>query len=208
MATSLQRDEIKDLEAIDSLDAQVTSLTPTLKNLKIDPKTNKAPLELGILNNAKYKAANATGNSTVESRAFADLERSVQNAVNLRTSAEKGVQTDNDVLRFANELIAAYGKNDTKTTLEALSNFVKASETAKEKTLRRIEQRRASAGAEPFAPVGTVPVPATAPVPAGKPATTAIPQSAIDALKAGKGTDAQFDEIFGVGAAKRARGIK
>ena len=163
MATSLQRDEIKDLEAIDSLDAQVTSLTPALKNLRIDPKTNKAPLELGILNNAKYKAANATGNSTVESRAFADLERSVQNAVNLRTSAEKGVQTDNDVLRFANELVAAYGKNDTKTTLEALSNFVSASQKAKENTARRIEQRRASAGAEPFAPVGTVP--------AGAPAT-------------------------------------
>mgnify|MGYP001266358948 CR=1 FL=1 len=33
-----------------------------------------------------------------------------------------------------------------------------------------------------------------------------IPQGAIDALKAGKGTDAQFDEIFGAGAAKRARG--
>jgi len=157
MATSLQRDEIKDLEAIDNLDAQVTSLTPTLKNLRINPQTNKAPLELGILNNAKYKAANATGNSTVESRAFADLERAIQNAVNLRTSAEKGVQTDNDVLRFANELVAAYGKNDTKTTLEALSNFVKASETAKEKTLRKIEQRRASAGAEPFAPVGAAP---------------------------------------------------
>jgi hypothetical protein len=36
----------------------------------------------------------------------------------------------------------------------------------------------------------------------------AIPQSAINALKAGKGTDAQFDEIFGVGAAKRAKGGK
>jgi hypothetical protein len=34
----------------------------------------------------------------------------------------------------------------------------------------------------------------------------AIPQGAIDALKAGKGTDAQFDAIFGAGAAKRARG--
>jgi hypothetical protein len=164
MATSLQRDEIKDLEAIDSLDAQVISLTPALKNLRIDPKTNKAPLELGILNNAKYKAANATGNSTVESRAFADLERSVQNAVNLRTSAEKGVQTDNDVLRFANELVAAYGKNDTKTTLEALSNFVSASQKAKENTARRIEQRRASAGAEPFAPVGVAPARASSTV--------------------------------------------
>ena len=45
--------------------------------------------------------------------------------------------------------------------------------------------------------------------PAGAPAApTAIPQSAIDALKAGRGTDAQFDEIFGPGAAKRVRGGK
>lgn len=153
MATSLQRDEIKDLEAIDNLDAQITSLTPALKNLRIDPKTNKAPLELGPINNLKYQAAAASGFSTLESRAYADLQRAVQSAVNIKTSAEKGVQTDNDVLRFANELIAAYGKNDTKTTLEALSNFVKAAETAKEKTLRRIEQRRASAGAPAFSPI-------------------------------------------------------
>ena len=39
------------------------------------------------------------------------------------------------------------------------------------------------------------------------PAAT-IPQAAIDALKAGKGTDAQFDAVFGTGAAKRARGGK
>jgi hypothetical protein len=37
-------------------------------------------------------------------------------------------------------------------------------------------------------------------------AAQVIPQAAIDALKAGRGTDAQFDAIFGVGAAKRARG--
>jgi hypothetical protein len=36
----------------------------------------------------------------------------------------------------------------------------------------------------------------------------AIPQAAIDALRAGRGTDAQFDAIFGPGAAKRARGGK
>lgn len=45
-------------------------------------------------------------------------------------------------------------------------------------------------------------------IPTGKPVAKAIPQSAIDALKAGQGTDAQFDEQFGAGAAKRVRGAK
>lgn len=57
-------------------------------------------------------------------------------------------------------------------------------------------------------PIFTQPSSGAALIPTKKPVATAIPQSAIDALKAGKGTDAQFDEIFGAGAAKRARGIK
>ena len=36
--------------------------------------------------------------------------------------------------------------------------------------------------------------------------TTSFPAAAVKALKAGKGTDAQFDAIFGPGAAKLARG--
>ena len=51
---------------------------------------------------------------------------------------------------------------------------------------------------------------AAAQIPAGAPAAAApaqaIPQTAIDRLKAGQGTDAQFDAIFGAGAAKRVRG--
>lgn len=53
---------------------------------------------------------------------------------------------------------------------------------------------------------GQAPVPARAPAAAPAPAPAAIPQAAIDALRAGRGSDAQFDAIFGPGAAKRARG--
>ena len=57
------------------------------------------------------------------------------------------------------------------------------------------------------APSAANQIPGNAPAPAAAPAS-AIPQGAIDRLKAGGGTDAQFDAIFGPGAAKRARGGK
>lgn len=142
----LQKEEDNDFKLIDNLKTQVSSLEPVISTLTIDPKTGKPPLELGPVNNRRYELANATGSSTPESRAYANLERAVQNATNLKTDAAKGVQTDKDVLRFANELIAAYGKNDTKTTLESLTNFVNAAKNAQVKTLEGIERRRASQG--------------------------------------------------------------
>lgn len=59
-------------------------------------------------------------------------------------------------------------------------------------------------------PTGRASTPAVARPPATKPAAapTPIPQAAIDALKAKKGTPEQFDEIFGAGAAKRVLGGK
>jgi len=150
LAPSLQKEEDKELELVDSLAARETSLAPAIASLTIDPKTNKAPLELGPVNNLRYLAQNAAGNSTDESRAYASLQRAVQEATNLKTDAAKGVQTDKDVLRFANELIAAFGKNDTKTTLDALTNFSKTTLKAKENAQKRIDSRRKSQGVEPY----------------------------------------------------------
>jgi hypothetical protein len=161
---ALQKEEDNDFKAIDNLKAQVSSLEPVIQTLQINPQTGKAPLELGPINNKKYELANATSRSTPESRAYANLERAIQNATNLKTDAAKGVQTDKDVLRFANELIAAYGKNDTKTTLESLNNFVGAAKKAQVNTLDGIERRRSSQGISAYGG-GTSAQPASAPVP-------------------------------------------
>jgi len=150
LAPGLQKEEDKELELVDSLTARENSLAPAIASLTPDPKTGKPPLELGPVNNLRYQAQNAAGNSSVESRNYAALQRSVQEATNLKTDAAKGVQTDKDVLRFANELIAAFGGNDTKTTLEALSNFSKSTAKAKENAQKRIDSRRVSQGVEPY----------------------------------------------------------
>jgi hypothetical protein len=157
---ALQKSEDEDFKAIDNLKNQVTSLEPVIQTLQINPQTGRAPLELGPINNKKYELANATSNSTPESRAYANLERAIQNATNLKTEAAKGVQTDKDVLRFANEFIAAYGKNDTKTTLESLNNFVNATKKAQVTTLDGIERRRSSQGISAYGG-GRTPSPST-----------------------------------------------
>jgi hypothetical protein len=150
LATSLQKSEDDDLQAINSYKATQKELLSPIKALTPDPVTGKPMLELGPVQNLRYEAANFTGDSTAASLAYADLQSAVKNAVNLKVSAEKGVQTDKDVLRFANALIAASGKNDTKATLEALKKFNEAVVTAQESTVRLIDQRRRSQGVSPL----------------------------------------------------------
>lgn len=149
LGASLQKSEDKDLEAIDTYTAQSEALKPSIENLTPNSEGVRK-LELGPAKNAKYIAQNALGNSTPESRAYEGLKSAVDTAVNLQVSAEKGVQTDKDVLRFANALIAAYGRNDTQATLEALKRYNDAIEKAKTRTTQRIDQRRTSQNVEPL----------------------------------------------------------
>ena len=149
LPASLQKDEGKDLEAYDSYAAQKEALMPSIVNLTPDAEGVRK-LELGPLKNAKYIAQNLAGNSTPESRAYEGLKSAVDTAVNLQVSAEKGVQTDKDVLRFANALIAAYGRNDTQATLDALKRYYDSVNRAQQKTAGRIESRRKSQNVEPY----------------------------------------------------------
>jgi len=150
LPATLQKSEDEDLQAINSYKSTQKELFSPIKALTPDPVTKKPMLELGPVQNLRYQAANLTGDSTEASRAYADLQSSVKNAVNLKVSAEKGVQTDKDVLRFADALIAASGKNDTKATLEALKKFNESIVTAQENTVKLIDQRRKSQGVAPL----------------------------------------------------------
>lgn len=161
LPASLQKDEGKDLEAYDTYTAQKEALAPSIASLTPNAQGVRK-LELGPLKNAKYMAQNLSGNSTEESRAYEGLKSAVDTAVNLQVSAEKGVQTDKDVLRFANALIAAYGKNDTQATLEAIKRYNDALDRAQQRVAGRVESRRKSQNVEPYFQNQQVETPATA----------------------------------------------
>lgn len=160
LPASLQKDEGKDLEAYDTYTAQKEALAPSIASLTPNAQGVRK-LELGPLKNAKYMAQNLSGNSTEESRAYEGLKSAVDTAVNLQVSAEKGVQTDKDVLRFANALIAAYGKNDTQATLEAIKRYNDALDRAQQRVAGRVESRRKSQNVEPYFQNQQVETPAT-----------------------------------------------
>lgn len=149
LPASLQKEEGKDLEVIDTYTGQAQALKPALDALTPDEKGVRK-LELGPLKNAKYEAQLLAGNSTPEARAYEGLKSAVDTAVNLQVSAEKGVQTDKDVLRFAKALIASYGRNDTEASYQALKRYQEALLSAQERTKGRLESRRKSQGVDPY----------------------------------------------------------
>ena len=149
LSTGLQKAEDENLTELGKYTAQQEALAPSIKALTPDAKGVRQ-LELGPLKNVEYMAQNAAGNSTPQSRAYANLKSAVDTAVNLQVSAEKGVQTDKDVLRFAQALIAAFGKNDTKTTLEALQRYNDAIGKVAQRTQSVVESRRRSQGVESY----------------------------------------------------------
>jgi hypothetical protein len=149
LPASLQKEEGKDLETIDTYTGQVEALKPALEALTPDAKGARK-LELGPLKNLKYEAQLAAGNSSPEARSYEGLKSAVDTAVNLQVSAEKGVQTDKDVLRFAKALIATYGRNDTEATYQALKRYQESIVAAQDRAKGRVESRRKSQGVDPY----------------------------------------------------------
>lgn len=138
LAAGLQKAEDDDLKLIANAAALADTLTTPIQTLK------DGTLKLGPVSNMNAVLRNWAGSSNKASQAYADMQRAVQAATNIKVSAEKGVQTDKDVLRFANELTAAAGGKDTKVLLQALENFKDAAEKDAKNVQNRIQSRRKS----------------------------------------------------------------
>ena len=151
LPASLQKSEDEDLTKVDAAFAQSEALNPVIQALTPDAK-GKRLLDLSPGKVAGYVYQNSMGKSSPESRAYAQLKEAVGAAVNIKTSAEKGVQTDKDVLRFADALISASGRFDSQATYDALKRFNEANLKDQERIQKRINSRRTSQGVEPYYP--------------------------------------------------------
>jgi hypothetical protein len=148
LAVGLQKAEDEDLGKINSGIAQQETFAKPLASLQPDPATGVPLLQLGPLNNQRYRLANATGRSTPASMAYEQYLAAFTEATNIKTDAAKGVQTDSDVLRQANGIITAFGKNDNATSIAALNRFNEAIDKSGERTKKIIEARRKSQGVD------------------------------------------------------------
>jgi len=151
---------------------------------------------------------NVTDATVLRSRLFTGVIE------NLRKLDAQPTQAQQQVLQDA---IGNLGTDPTALprVLDAFGNILREKVSSYNTEVKDAETRGVKF---PYNPVINIPetkkpadaaaqIPGNRPAPAAAPAS-AIPQGAIDRLKAGGGTDAQFDAIFGPGAAKRARGGK
>jgi hypothetical protein len=189
LAPSLQKLEDEGRGRIDGYEAQQVLVNKPMSYLRVNPQTGKPFLELGPIKNLAYEALLKSGSSSPESLAYADMKSAVTQAINIRTDAAKGVQTDNDVKRQAEGLIAAFASGSSAGVLAALERFNTALATSQTREKAIIDGRRNSQGQEtlygsPARPAAPAPARPAAPQPAA-PASASAPSSGWGVAKKG-----------------------
>lgn len=185
---------------------QAGSVVQSVEQHIEDIKTGKLPL--GVVPNTEAQLRNWLGRSTPESVAYADFLRTVEQSVNAVLSAAKGTQTEGDAIRARNQILR--NPNDAAVVQSALKDLAKATKESQDiyrNTMNQLGGRYPGLEHQRMEPVSPARAPGAPGAPAAPGAAAAnIPQAAIDALRAGRGTREQFDAAFGAGAAARVLG--
>jgi hypothetical protein len=207
----------------------------TLPGIEANLGALNTGLSTGFGTDAKKAGARVLGALGVQNaeKFAASAEMFQSNAINAvlqKQLEQKGPQTESDARRIeqvgaelaktkdANEFILSLAKEQLKRDVDQRNFYDKwrkrtgSFDGAEDawfsgeggKSLFERPSLKKFAPGVTAGPSAVSQIPGQATAPARAPA--AIPQAAIDALKSGRGTDAQFDAIFGPGAAKRARG--
>lgn len=143
LPASLQVKEDEDNAAIDTAQAAVEDISPILSTLK------NGQLNLSGFNNIMFKAKAAIGSDDPEVLQYQALQRQLTRFINSTLQLNKGVQTEGDAQRAANELNAAFSANNSKAMTAALEEMVKVNKRAVTNRQNSINRRRKSQGVSP-----------------------------------------------------------
>jgi hypothetical protein len=144
MPPSLQAREDEDFEIIDGAEGVIADIAPIIQNLTPDPTTGKTALDLSRFANLKLQTKAYFGSKDPEVQGYQQLERNLTRFVNESLRLNKGVQTEGDAIRAANEVQAAFSKNNTESMRKALEELKKINERAANNRKQQIDRRRKS----------------------------------------------------------------
>lgn len=149
LPASLQKAEDEDFAAIDTAQGVIEDITPIIGKLTPNPTTKKPELDLSRFNNIKFQAQAFFGSDDPEVQNYQELERNLTRFVNESLRLNKGVQTEGDAQRAANEVQAAFSKGSTSSMRRALEELKKINQRAATNRQNSINRRRKSQGVSP-----------------------------------------------------------
>lgn len=138
-ALKLQQEE---LDAINTASGNAADIDALIKQI------DSGSLKLGLGENLKSKARNATGFSTPESQNFATFQATLENMRNNSLRLNKGVQTEGDAQREWDALVANI--NDPKVVRKRLEEIKRIDQRAINLRNMNIESIRNNFGADPL----------------------------------------------------------
>lgn len=166
-ALKLQDDALENIGAADYVVGESKRLGKLL---------SEGAIELGPVTNTTSRIRNYLGASSPTSRAYGDLNTTLEKLRNESLRLNKGVQTEGDAIRAMNEVVAS--RNDPKLLAENIAKLQNINERAVTLQKNRVNSVRQNYGAAPYdfsqaTTVSGAPVPPSVPTPGADPLAAA-----------------------------------